>query len=110
MDDLRYPIGKLQPGKSPDTDEERKRLIDAIAEVPERLRQALAGLNGKQLDTPYREGGWNARQVTHHLADSHMNAYVRYKLALTEEQPDDQTIQSKLLGPNSPTAASLQLT
>jgi exoribonuclease II len=55
--------------------------------VPERLRQALIGLNGKQFETPYREGGWTVRQLTHHLADSHMNAYVRYKLALTENNP-----------------------
>ena len=88
MDDLRYPIGKFDMGKGSSSDDERKRLIDAIAELPERLRQALTGLNGKQLDTPYREGGWNARQLTHHLADSHMNAYVRYKLALTEDNPN----------------------
>jgi len=87
MEDLRYPIGKFDMDKGPNTGDERKRLIDTIAEVPERLRQALAGLNGKQLDTPYRAGGWNPRQLTHHLADSHMNAYVRYKLALTEDNP-----------------------
>ena len=87
MEDLRYPIGKFERSNNPNTVEERKRLVDTIAEVPERLRQALAGLNGKQLDTPYREGGWTVRQVTHHLADSHMNGYVRFKLALTEENP-----------------------
>jgi uncharacterized damage-inducible protein DinB len=87
MEDLRYPIGEFDRSKGPNTGEERKLLIEAIADVPERLRQALTGLNGKQLDTPYREGGWNVRQVAHHLADSHMNAYVRYKLALTEDNP-----------------------
>lgn len=87
MDDLRYPIGKFEMGKGPNSDDERRRLIEAIAELPERLRQALTGLNGKQLDRPYREGGWNARQLTHHLADSHMNAYIRCKLALTEDNP-----------------------
>jgi hypothetical protein len=87
MEDLRYPIGKFDRSRGPNTPEERKKLIDTIAEVPERLKQAVTGLNGKQLDTPYREGGWTVRQVTHHLADSHMNAYVRYKLALTEDNP-----------------------
>ncbi len=87
MEDLRFPIGKFDRSKGPNTPEERKKLIDTIAEAPERLKQAVTGLNGKQLDTPYREGGWTVRQVTHHLADSHMNAYVRYKLALTEDNP-----------------------
>lgn len=87
MEDLRFPIGKLNRRPGPNTPEERKQLIDAVAEVPERLKQAVTGLNGKQLDTPYREGGWTVRQVTHHLADSHINAYVRFKLALTEENP-----------------------
>jgi len=88
MEDLRYPIGKYDRSRGPHSPEERKKLIDAIAQVPEQLKQALTGLNGKQLDTPYREGGWTVRQVTHHLADSHMNAYIRYKLALTEENPN----------------------
>jgi hypothetical protein len=87
MEDVRYPIGKLGRSEAPNTPEERKNLIDTIAMVPEHLRQAVTGLNGKQLDTPYREGGWTVRQVTHHLADSHMNAYIRYKLALTEDNP-----------------------
>jgi len=87
MEDVRYPIGKFDWSKQAPTAEERRQLIDSVAEVPERLRQALAHLNGKQLDTPYREGGWTVRQVTHHLADSHMNAHVRYKLALTEDNP-----------------------
>jgi hypothetical protein len=87
MEDLRFPIGKFNRSQEPNTPEARKQLIDAVAEAPERLKVAVTGLNGKQLDTPYREGGWTVRQVTHHLADSHMNAYVRYKLALTEENP-----------------------
>jgi uncharacterized damage-inducible protein DinB len=87
MEDLRYPIGKFDRSKGPNTAEERKRLIDSIADMPERLKQAVTGLNGKQLDTPYREGGWTVRQVVHHLADSHMSAYIRYKLALTEDNP-----------------------
>jgi uncharacterized damage-inducible protein DinB len=87
MEDLRYPIGKFDRSKGPNTAEERKQLIDNIAEMPEHLKQAVTGLTGKQLDTPYREGGWTVRQVVHHLADSHMSAYGRYKLALTEDNP-----------------------
>ncbi len=87
MEDLRFPIGKFDRSREPNTPEERKKLIEAIAEAPERLQQAATGLNGKQLDTPYREGGWTVRQVIHHLADSDLNAYVRFKLALTEDNP-----------------------
>jgi hypothetical protein len=87
MEDLRYPIGKFDRSKGPNSAEERKQLIETMAEMPELLKQAVTGLNGKQLDTPYREGGWTVRQVVHHLADSHMNAYCRYKLALTEDNP-----------------------
>jgi uncharacterized damage-inducible protein DinB len=87
MEDLRYPIGKFDRSKGPNSADERKRLIDSIAELPEHLKQAVTGLNGKQLDTPYREGGWTVRQVVHHLADSHMSAYMRYKLGLTEDNP-----------------------
>lgn len=84
--DLRYPIGKAE---RPDhlTDEQRRACIAAIAEAPAKLRAAVAGLNQQQLDTPYRPGGWTVRQVVHHLPDSHMNAYVRFKLALTENEP-----------------------
>jgi hypothetical protein len=100
MEDSRYPIGKYDRARGPHTPEERKKLIDAIAQLPERLKQALTGLNGKQLDTPYREGGWTVRQVTHHLADSHLNAYIRFKLALTEDNPTikpyNQTLWAEL--------------
>lgn len=87
MEDLRFPIGKFDRSRVPNTPEERKKLIETLAEAPERLQQAVTGLNGKQLDTPYREGGWTVRQVIHHLADSDLNAYVRFKLALTEDNP-----------------------
>jgi uncharacterized damage-inducible protein DinB len=87
MEDLRYPIGKFDRTRGPNTPEERKKHIESLADLPERLKQAVTGLTGKQLDAPYREGGWTVRQVVHHVADSHMNAYVRYKLALTEENP-----------------------
>jgi hypothetical protein len=87
MEDLRYPIGKFDRSKGPNSAEERKQLIESIAEMPEHLKQAVTGLTVKQLETPYREGGWTVRQVVHHLADSHMSAYARYKLALTEDNP-----------------------
>jgi DinB family protein len=86
-DVLRYPIGKFDPSKASHTAEERKQLIDSIAELPASLQQAVAGLNGNQLDTAYREGGWSVRQVVHHLADAHINAYTRFKLGLTEDTP-----------------------
>src|SRR5438477_5546209 len=84
--DPRYPIGKFDWSGS-STAEERRRFIDEIAAVPQLMRSAAAGLNSSQLDTPYREGGWTVRQVVHHVPDSHLNAYVRLKLALTEEKP-----------------------
>lgn len=84
--DPRYPIGKFQwvPNIS---QQDRAAFIADIAEAPERLRAALGGLSESQLDTPYRDGGWTVRQVVHHLFDSHLNAYVRFKLALTEDEP-----------------------
>jgi len=86
MPDLRYPIGTC-PSKPVLTPDERRAAIDAIAQTPDRLKAAIAGLSAGQLDTPYREGGWTVRQVIHHLPDSHMNAYIRFKLALTENEP-----------------------
>ena len=86
MTDPRYPIGKFQPQPTI-TDEQRKEMIRQIAEAPSHLRSAVKGLSDQQLDTPYRDGGWTGRQVVHHLADSHMNAYVRIKLAMTEQDP-----------------------
>lgn len=69
------------------TPEERGRKIERIRDLPAALEEAVRGLNDKQLDTPYREGGWTVRQVVHHLADSHMNAFIRMKLTLAEENP-----------------------
>lgn len=90
MQDPRYPIGEFAP--DPDVTEEKRRAwIEEIARAPDRLRAAIAGLLREQLDTPYRAGGWTVRQVVHHLPDSHMNAYVRMKLALTEEEPTIKT-------------------
>jgi uncharacterized damage-inducible protein DinB len=93
--DLRYPIGKLVPVPNL-SDSQRAELIDAIRETPERLASAVAGLSAAQLDTPYRPGGWTVRQVVHHVPDSHMNALVRFKLALTEEQPTIKTYDEAL--------------
>src|SRR5579863_1941336 len=84
--DLRYPIGKYE-SKTSLTPAERAGAIAQIEEAPRRMRDAVGGLSGGQLDTPYRPDGWTVRQVAHHVPDSHMNAYVRMKLALTENEP-----------------------
>ena len=84
--DSRYPIGKMEMPKEI-TAAKRQQAIASIAATPKHLREAVRGLNDTQLDTPYREGGWTVRQVVHHVPDSHMNAYVRMKLALTEDEP-----------------------
>jgi uncharacterized damage-inducible protein DinB len=86
MTDLRYPIGKFKMQDSM-TEPERRKFMGDIQEAPARLRAAVAGLSPQQIDTPYRPAGWTVRQVVHHLPDSHLNAYVRFKLALTEEEP-----------------------
>ncbi|MFC5700099.1 YfiT family bacillithiol transferase [Cohnella faecalis] len=84
--DMRFPIGPfLHEGAIDST--QRDAWISDIEELPEKLATALIGLNDDQLDTPYRDGGWTVRQVAHHLADSHMNSFIRFKLALTEEHP-----------------------
>ena len=84
--DPRYPIGKFQQPLEA-TPALRQQAIEIIAETPAKLRSAVEGLSPVQLDTPYREGGWTVRQVIHHVPDSHVNAYVRFKLALTEDDP-----------------------
>ena len=86
MTDLRYPIGKFHYD-GPLSEEQMRSSLDDIARTPENLRAAVKGLSEAQIDTPYRPGGWTVRQVTHHVPDSHMNAYIRYKLALTEDDP-----------------------
>lgn len=86
MTDPRFPIGKFSFPVSL-TSDERNHLIDDIEKAPSNLRAAVKGLSPEQLDTPYRDGGWTVRQVSHHVPDSHMNAYIRYKLALTEDEP-----------------------
>lgn len=90
LDALRYPVGRFDP-KGTIPAGERARFLDSIASTPARLRAAVAGLTDRQFDTPYREGGWTVRQLVHHVPDSHLNAYVRFKLALTEENPTIKT-------------------
>ena len=89
-DDLRFPIGQPELRQHL-TPERRAPLIENVAQMPMRLSAAVAGLSAAQLDTPYRPGGWTVRQVVHHFADSHMNAFVRFKLALTEDAPTVKT-------------------
>ncbi len=95
MTDLRYPIGPLTMPASLTPDEIRAG-IKVMAETPARLRKAVAGLNDRQLDTPYRPDGWTVRQVVHHVPDSHINSYVRFKLGLTEDNPTIKPYEEKL--------------
>lgn len=93
--DPRYPIGPFTSlGRVLNADERSER-IDIIEAHPPKMRAAVAGLTGEQLDTPYREGGWTVRQVVHHVVDSHLNAYVRFKLAITEDDPTIRTYDEK---------------
>jgi DinB family protein len=86
MSDLQYPIGKFESRKHL-TRADRRALIELIDDAPRNMRAAVANLTEAQLDTPYRDGGWTVRQVAHHVPDSHLNAYIRFKLALTEDGP-----------------------
>lgn len=86
MTDLRYPIGKFTY-EGPLTEDQKRAFLDDIAQTPANLRTVVRGLVPAQLDTPDRPGGWTVRQVVHHVPDSHLNSYVRFKLALTEEEP-----------------------
>ena len=92
--DPRYPVGKFRRAEADVI--HHQRAIDTIAALPQNLRSTVAGLTAEQLDTPYREGGWTVRQLVHHLADSHMNAYVRVRLALTEDWPTIKPYDEKL--------------
>jgi len=97
MNDLRYPIGKAER-KETLTPAERQTLIGQIADAPANMRRVVAGLNDAQLDTPYREGGWSVRQVVHHVPDSHLNSYCRFKLALTRGDADDPPVRRSGMG------------
>ncbi len=87
MSDLRYPIGDFELTQRPLPAEELSQAINVIEAAPGTFRAAVAGLSTGQLDTPYRPEGWTVRQVIHHVPDSHVNMYVRFRLALTEEEP-----------------------
>jgi uncharacterized damage-inducible protein DinB len=111
--DLRYPIGRLER-KSSFTSAERRAAIDTIAATPAKLRAAVRGLTDAQLDTPYRPGGWTVRQLVHHVADSHINAYTRFRLAFTEDNPTikpyDEAVWAELADVRTmPIAVSLDL-
>lgn len=84
--DLRYPIGQFEH-EGPVSDQDLERWIAQIEALPAQMRQAVAGLSDEQLDTPYRPGGWTLRQVAHHVPDSHLHCYIRFKWALTEDEP-----------------------
>jgi hypothetical protein len=111
--DLRYPVGKYEP-PARFTPEARRGFIEEIERAPRAFRAAVAKLNDAQLDTPYRPDGWTVRQVVHHLADSHMNAYVRFRLALTESTPTIKPYEESLWATlddarRAPPEVSLQL-
>lgn len=112
MADLRYPIGELTL-EGEISEERRQECIEEIAAAPSQLRTAVEGLSGHHLDTPYRPGGWSVRQVVHHLPDSHLNSYVRFKLALTEPNPTirpyDQDAWAALVDSQAPVELSLSL-
>ncbi|MEO6597828.1 MAG: YfiT family bacillithiol transferase [Planctomycetota bacterium] len=112
MTDPRYPIGKCTLTGSLTT-EQRAAAIARLAAVPNELHEAVRGLSQEQLDAPYRPGSWSLRQVVHHIADSHVNAYVRHKLTITEQNPPikayDENQWAQLASANGPIGSSLLL-
>ena len=110
--DLRYPVGRFDRAAAVPFSE-KDALISTIASLPERLRLAVSDLDDARLDTPYREGGWTLRQLVHHVPDSHVNAYIRFKLALTEDSPPIKTYReaawAELPDSGMPVAPSLAL-
>jgi hypothetical protein len=110
--DLQYPIGRFTL-VTPITEEMRRAAIDDITTLPARMCDAVSGLSDAQLDTPYRPGGWTVRQVVHHVADSHVNAYIRFKLALTENAPQitryDEKAWARLADSGMPIDVSLRM-
>lgn len=109
LDDHRYPIGRFDPAAAGP----RPGQIETLRLLPGRLRSAVSGLHDAQLDTPYREGGWTVRQLVHHIADSHANSYIRFKLALTEIAPVisayDEAAWARLPDSRMPIGISLAL-
>lgn len=94
MSDLRYPIGRYEP--EPYSEELKKEWLSNIRQLPTELEYAIQNLDAAQLQSPYREGGWTIHQLVHHVADSHMNAYVRFKLALTEDEVTVKSYEEQL--------------
>lgn len=112
MENLKYPIGKYKPGSSYSPGQEKK-WIDDIKSLPDQLDEAVSNFTEEQLDTPYRPGGWTVRQLIHHIADSHINSYVRMKWALTEENSTikayDQDKWADLADSKASVSVSLEL-
>ena len=112
LEDLRFPTGRFSTPSS-SLPEVRAAHIQTLRLLPERLRAAVSGLTDQQIDTPYRAGGWTVRQVVHHLADSHANAHLRFKLALTEDwptiKPYDEVVWANLADSRLPVDVSLVL-
>jgi hypothetical protein len=110
--DLSFPVGRFDPAAQWTT-ESRRAAIEDIAALPGHMRRAVIGLDDAQLDTPYRPGGWTVRQLVHHVADSHMNGYIRLKLGLTEDNPRikpyDQDAWATLPDSRLPVAPSLAI-
>jgi len=110
LDDLRYPIGRFS-AQAGGTAATRSAHIQALRLLPGQLRAAVSGLSDAQLNTPYREGGWTVRQTVHHLADSHANSFIRFKLALTEDwptiKPYDEAAWARLADSDTPIEGSL---
>jgi DinB superfamily len=96
LDKLRYPVGKYERLTAPLDRATREALVKTIEDTPAKMRALLTGLSEAQLDTTYRPGGWTIRQVVHHVPDSHMNAFIRIKLALTENEPAIKTYEEQL--------------
>jgi hypothetical protein len=116
-EDLRYPIGKFEwvpPENEQQMASRRKHYIDVLSQLPDNFARAVEGLTPAQLDTPYRPEGWTVRQVVHHVPDSHANAFIRFKLALTEYEPTIKPYKEDMWAklsdvPNTPIDISMQL-
>lgn len=112
LEQLKYPIGKFVKPDSL-TVAQRASMIEDLAEVPAKLRNAVEGLSDEQLDTPYRPGGWTVRQVVHHVADASLNQFTRFKLALTENNPTikafEEELWAEMVDSKLPIASSLAL-
>ena len=110
--DPRYPVGKFTY-EGPYSEAQRAHLIQTISDLPAKARAAVASLNEQQLETPYRDGGWTVRQTVHHIADSHMNSFIRFRLAMTEENPTikpyNEAAWAELADNREPVEVSLQL-